>query len=232
MGGWGELSLAFAAFLASHAIPARPAVKARLHRALGRRGYLAAYVTLSLAMLTWLIVAAGRAPFVPLLPWGAWQAWVPNLVMPLACLLIAYGTAVPNPLSFGGAGNARFDPERPGIAGVTRHPLLWALGLWSAAHAVANPDLAHVLLFGGFAGFAALGTRIIDRRNRRLSGMAEWQRLAARTSNLPFAAMIAGRWRPRGRPSPVRALLALALWGALVWGHTPVIGVSPVPAPF
>ena len=30
MGGWTEFILAFAAFFASHAIPARPAVRARL----------------------------------------------------------------------------------------------------------------------------------------------------------------------------------------------------------
>lgn len=232
MGGWGELILAFAAFLASHAVPVQRPIKRRLEAALGRRGYLAGYIALSVAMLTWMIVAASRAPFVPLLPWAAWQAWVPNLAMPVVCLLIVFGVGVPNPLSFGGARNDRFDPHRPGIAGLTRHPLLWALALWSAAHTLANPDLAHLLLFGGFAGFAVLGTRVIDRRNQRQMGRAEWQRLAARTSNLPFAALAAGRWRPRRGPDRARVLIALALWAALFWGHAPVIGISPLPAPF
>ncbi|ARE41126.1 NnrU family protein, required for expression of nitric oxide and nitrite reductases (Nir and Nor) [Rhodovulum sp. P5] len=232
MGGWGELLLAFAAFLASHAVPARPAVKARLKTALGRRGYLVVYILISLAMLTWLIVAAGRAPHVPLAPVAGWQAWVPNLAMPIVCLLIAFGAATPNPLSFGGRRNDRFTPAAPGIAGLTRHPLLWALALWSGAHAVANPDLAHVLLFGGFAGFAIFGTRVIDRRNQRLMGRPAWQRAAAHTSNLPFGALVAGRWRPGGPPPLGRLALGLGLWVLLLLGHRPVIGVSPLPPLF
>lgn len=229
MGGWADLALAFVIFLISHALPVQPPVKARLEAMLGRRGYLAGYIALSLAMLTWLIVAAARAPYVPVLPQAAWQVWAPTLAMPVVCLLLVFGIAVPNPLSFGGAAYARFDPNRPGIVGLTRHPLLWALALWSAAHALANPDLAHLLLFGGFAGFALLGTQIIDRRSRRQMGAVEWQRLAAATSNLPLAAFFAGRWRPRKRPDARRLALAGLLWGALVLLHRPVIGVSPVP---
>jgi len=232
IGGWGELALAFGVFLASHGVPVQPPVKRRLIAALGPGGYLVAYGALSVAVLAWLIVAAGRAPHVPVLPWAAWQAWVPNLAMPAVCLLIAFGTAAPNPLSFGGARDDRFDPARPGIAGLTRHPLLWALALWAAAHAFANPDLAHLLMFGGLAGFAILGTRIIDRRNRRLLGVAEWQRLAASTSNLPLAAFAAGRWRPRRGPALARLIIAVALWAMLVFSHAPVIGVSPVPTYF
>lgn len=232
IGGWGEIALAFGGFLASHVLPVQPPVKRRLEAILGRRGYLWSYIALSLVMLACLIGAAGRAPFVPLLPQAPWMTWVPNLAMPLVCLLIAFGTAVPNPLSFGGARNPQFDAHDPGIVGLTRHPLLWALALWSAAHAVANPDLAHVFLFGGFAGFAVLGTRIVDRRNQRLIGLVEWQRLAARTSNLPFAALAAGRWHPRHRPGAARLAVAIGLWAALFLSHATAIGVSPVPAPF
>ncbi|MGC9419884.1 MAG: NnrU family protein [Rhodovulum sp.] len=231
MAGWGELALAFAAFLGSHALPVQPPVKARLTAVLGPRGYLLAYSALSVAMLAWLIVAAGRAPFVPLLPWAAWQAWVPTVVMPVVCLLIAFGTAVPNPLGFGGARNHLFDPDRPGIVGLTRHPLLWALALWAGAHALANPDLAHVLVFGGFAGFALAGMRIIDRRMRRLMGVERWQRMAARTAILPLAALSDGRWRPAGAPDLRRLGVGLALWVGLLWAHGPVIGLSPLPAP-
>lgn len=228
MQGWGEFIGVFALFLASHAIPARPEVRGRLVAVLGLRGYLAGYIVVSVGLLSWLVVAAGRAPFVLLLPPAGWQPWGPTLVMPLACLLIAFGTFTPNPLSFGGRGNARFDPAHPGIAGLTRHPLLWALFLWAAAHALANPDLAHVLLFGGFAGFALLGTRIIDRRNRRLMG-ADWVRMTARTGNMPLAALLAGRWRPVAGPSLLRLAVAGLLWGALLWLHGPVIGVAPLP---
>lgn len=228
MAGWGEFGAAFAVFLLSHALPARPPVRRRLASLLGERGYLLCYSLVSVGMLAWLVVAAGRAPFVLLWPYAAWQAWVVNLVMPLVCLLVAGAVAAPNPLSFGGPA-AGFDPARPGIAGVARHPLLWALALWAAAHAVANGTLAHLALFGSFAGFALAGMRIIDRRKRRQLGAAEWARLAARTSAWPCAALLDGRWRPAAWPGLGRLAAGLLLWLALLHLHAPVIGVSPLP---
>jgi uncharacterized membrane protein len=224
MGGWAGFAAAFAVFLLSHAVPARPAVRRSLTRMLGERGYLLAYSAVSLAVLAWLIIEAGRAPFVLLWSYAAWQAWLVNLAMPLACLLIAASVGAPNPLSFGGTARG-FDPAQPGIAGVARHPLLLALTLWAGAHALANGTLAHGLLFGSFAAFALLGMGIIDRRRRRQMGTAEWARLAAHTSLWPLAALFDGRWRP----GLTRIAAGLLLWLVLLWLHAPLIGVSPLP---
>ena len=99
MFGWGEFAGAFGLFLVSHALPARPRLRRRLAGVLGERGYLALYSLLSVAALTWLVVAAGRAPYVPLWDAAPWQWWVPNLAMPLACLLVAFGLGASNPPS-------------------------------------------------------------------------------------------------------------------------------------
>jgi uncharacterized membrane protein len=228
--GWTEFIAAFAAFLLSHAIPARPVVRAKLVAALGERGFLIGYSLESLVVLTWLIVAAGRAPFVELWPFERWQMWVPNLALPLACQFAAFGIGAANPLSFGGDPRKAFDPQQPGIVGIVRHPLLWAIGLWAAAHAVPNGDLAHVVLFGFFALIALLGMAIIDRRKRRQLGAERWNLLAAHTSFWPFAALLTGRYRPRTwRISPLRLALGLAAWLALLLLHPYVIGVSPLP---
>ncbi len=228
MGGWGEFAGAFGLFLLSHALPARPGLRRRLVGMLGERGYLMLYSLLSVAALAWLVAAARRAHYVALWDAAPWQWWAPNLIMPLACLLVAFGTAAPNPLSFGGRATG-FDPERPGIAGFARHPLLWALALWAAAHAMPNGDLAHVLLFGGFAGFALLGMRAIDRRRRQQLGAETWARLARRTSFWPGATLASRLWRPATFPSPGRLAAAVLLWLALLVLHGPVIGVSPLP---
>ena len=124
MGGWGEYAAAWAVFLLSHMLPARPRLRRPLVAAFGERGFVVAYSLASVAVLAWLIAAAGRAPHVPLWGWASWQAWVPNLVMPLACVLLALGVGIPNPFSIGGAGPARFDPARPGVLALTRHPVL------------------------------------------------------------------------------------------------------------
>ena len=231
--GWLDLAMAFVLFLASHSLPARPAVRSRLVAALGEAGYLALYSAVSLLALTWLIVAAGRAPYVEVWAYAPWQLWVPNLAMPVCCFLVAFGIAAPNALSFGGRAPQWFDPDKPGIAGITRHPLLWALALWSASHLAPNGDLAHILLFGGFALFAVLGMVAIDSRLKRSLGDAEWEPLARRTWLVPFAALASGRWRPSDVDANaeflVRLLGGAALYVTLLSLHEPIIGVSPFP---
>lgn len=228
MGPWTEFIAAMAAFLASHVIPARPGLRAALVGRLSHAGYGAIYGLVSLALLVWVIGAAGRAPVLPLWDQAVWMRWLVNLVMPVACLLAAFAIGAINPFSFGGR-SANFDPERPGVAGVTRHPLLWALILWAGAHLIVNGDLAHVALFGTFAGFALLGMIGIDARNRRRLGAAEWARQTARTGFLPFAALLTGRWRPSGLPSPLRLAAGLVAWVGLWHLHAPVIGFWPGP---
>jgi len=228
--GWTEFIVAFVVFLLSHAIPARPAVRARLVGALGEGGFLAAYSVASLIVLTWLIVAAGRAPYVELWPFARWQMWVPNLALPLACQLAAFGIGAANPLSFGGDPGKRFNPAQPGVVGIVRHPLLWAIALWAAAHMVPNGDLAHVGLFGFFTLIALAGMVVIDRRKRRQLGGETWNALAARTSFWPFAASMTGRFKPQSwRISLLRFAIGLTAWLVLLLLHPMVIGVSPLP---
>jgi uncharacterized membrane protein len=230
LNGWVEFIAAFVVFLLSHAIPARPAVRAALVNSLGERGFLIGYSVVSLAILTWLIVATGRAPIVLLWDFAHWQMWAPNIAMPLVCMLAAFGIGAANPLSFGGNQNARFDPAHPGIVGIVRHPLLWAIGLWSGSHVVPNGDLAHVLLFGFFALLALAGMLVIDRRKRRQLGVAVWTNLAERTSFWPLASLIKRRWRPNSlRLDPMRIAIGLLAWLVLLLVHPLVIGVSPLP---
>ena len=228
MGGWGEFAGALALFLGSHAVPGRPALKARIIAGIGRRGYLVVFNAVSILVLIWLIEAAAHAPYVALWDQLEWHRWVANLVMPFAIALSAFGIGAPNPLSFGGSKRG-FDPDHPGVAGMARHPLLWAFLLWASVHLLANGDLAHAILFGGFGAMAVLGMWAIDARNRRAIGLSEWSRLARRTSAVPCAALLSGRWRPHRPPTLWRLLLALAIWPALLWLHPMVIGVSPLP---
>ena len=213
---WLEFTAAFAAFFITHTIPLRPALRPRLQRVLGRRGFALAYSALSLAVMGWLIAAAGRAPYVPLWNWDPWQHLVPLVVMLPVCMILSLAIARPNPFSFGGARNEPFDPARPGIVRVHRHPLLLALALWAAAHIVPNGDIAHVILFGIFAGFALVGHRLIDRRKRREMGR-DWEVLAAKVKAAA----------PLPLPLP-RIATGLALYLLLIVAHPLLFGVSPL----
>jgi uncharacterized membrane protein len=138
------------------------------------------------------------------------------------CVMLALSIARPNPFSFGGARNDRFDPARPGIVRWSRHPLLVALALWAGAHLVPNGDLAHVFLFGTFAVFALLGGHLIDRRKRREMG-GEWHRLRAVVDGGPL-------WpRSVSRGDVMRLSVGVVLYAALIGIHPVLFGVSPLP---
>ena len=225
--GWIEFAVAMAVFMASHRIPAMLGVKDALVARLGARGYLAVFSLLSLGLLWWVIAAAGRAPYVELWEQTRAARWGVNVVMPVAGLLTVLGVGAINPFAFEGRGKG-FYPERPGIAGVTRQPLLWALLLWSGAHLWANGDVAHVVLFGVFAVFSLAGMAIVERRRRGAMGEPKWKALTRHTSLVPFAALLSGRGRPLRLPSG-RVLLGALAWAVLWHLHGPVIGVVPVP---
>lgn len=225
---WIELALAMGLFMVSHRLPAAFGLKARIIGVLGARGYTVAFSVFSLALLWWLILAAGRAPFLPLWDQAVWHRWAVNLAMPVAIALGCLGVAAPNPFAFEGRSTG-FDPDHPGIAGVTRQPLLWALGLWAGAHMLANGDVAHVILFGPFLILAFAGMPIVEARRRRAMGAADWARLTARTGLWPFAALVTGRWRPTVTLPWLRLALALGIWAGFWNLHAPLIGVWPAP---
>ena len=181
---WAGFAFAFLVFFLSHSLPVRPPLRTILVRRLGPRGFTLAYSALSLAVLCWLIVAAARAPYVSVWSWAPWQSHLALMLMLAACVLLGVSIGRPNPFSFGGAHNDRFDPDRPGVVRLTRHPLLLALALWSGGHLIANGDLAHVILFATFAGFAILGGRLIDRRKRREMG-SDWDRILRAVQRAP-----------------------------------------------
>ena len=219
-GGIWQLVAAVAVFLASHSLTNRPAFRRRAEAALGGSlGFTIAYSLVSLLLLAWMVVAYGNAPTILL--WGQepWMRWVPPLVMPVASVLAVAGLTTPNPFSIG-PGKRGYDPARPGILRLTRHPVLWAAGLWAAAHIVPNGDAAALILFVPLALLAIAGPAMLDRKRRRVLGEQEWSRLAA-FSHDPIAALREAGWK--------RVAGGLALYAALFHLHLPVIGASPLP---
>ncbi len=215
--GWIAFASALAGFFVLHSVPLRPPVRRWLVARLGPAGFGTAYSVLSIALLAGVFLAARHAPYVRL--WGEppHVAWLVLGAMVLAGAILAFGLGRPNPLSFGGIRNAAFDPEKAGFLRWIRHPVLAAFLLWSAAHLVANGDLAHVLAFGSMAGFSLVGMAMIDRRRRREMGEAVWRRTIAemRTARLRTSSSTA--WR---------LVLVLAGVAALILLHPWIAGVG------
>jgi uncharacterized membrane protein len=217
------LILATLLFIGIHALPATP-LRAAAVRTLGERGYLGLFSVASLAALAWMSMAYGRAPFE-----GLWSGLrlVPVAAMPPAFVLLACGLLSSNPTVLGQAGALRRDEPARGVIRITRHPVMWAIMLWAAAHVLAIGSLQAVIFFGGLLLLAGAGTTLQDARKAAQLG-EDWARFAALTSNLPFLAVAQGRnrvvWREIGWWQPA---VGLAAFAAVLAFHAWLFGVRP-----
>jgi uncharacterized membrane protein len=223
-----EFLATLAVFVGAHDIPAAPAVRRRLIRSLGEAGFLAGYSLLSLVLFALLLRATLAAPYLPVWPPARWTWLFPLVGVPLALVLLCAGAVAPNSLSIAFVPGGH-DPARPGAVALTRHPILWGLGLWGLAHVPPNGHVVGLVLFGGLGGFALLGLAMVERRRRRALG-DRWATLAAGTSFLPFMALLAGRARwPRDGRTLAGMLAGLGLAGLLLGGlHAWLFGRDPL----
>ena len=215
--------LAIAVFLAAHILPAATGLRGVLIERLGRSVYLGLYSLISLATITWVVVAALEAPYVELWPPGRAAALVPIVAMVPATVLLVAAVGQPSPLSVSFRGGLPSD-SRTGLAGLLHHPLLWAFFLWSGSHLAANGDLVGVILFGSLSLFSLLGRKRLETRAATRLSPAEWE--AARAF---YAGGFAARVK---RLSPWRVVIELGggllVYAALLHLHRPVIGVDPL----
>lgn len=206
-------------FLVSHRLTNAAGFRRRAEAALGgAAGFSVAYSILSLVLLAWIIRAYQLAPAVVMWTQEPWMRWVPPLAMAPATLLLAVGMTTPNPFSIG-PGSKGFDPARPGLLRLTRHPILWGLAIWAAAHMVPNGDVAAWMIFAPLLGLALIGPHLLDSKRRR--ARPDWDALAVNTNRPRLVLLAEIGW---GRP-----LLAAVAYASLIWLHEPVIGASPLP---
>jgi uncharacterized membrane protein len=195
---------------------------------LGEIGFLVVYSLTALATSAWFIAAYAAAPRLVLWPTQRWMALVPVVVMPFAAILVIAGYTTPNPTAVAMERAARTDDPGAGILSITRHPVMWGIGLWAISHLIANGSLRSVLFFGMIAALALGGTVLIDRKKRLALG-SNWVRLVQVTSNLPFAALVAGRTRLRLRQIGVLRIVAgLLLYLVLYQAHRFFAGVPVI----
>ena len=220
-----EIALAAALFVASHILVSGTRLRDRLVSKIGERPYLAAFSALSLLLIWWLVAAYRGAPYVGLWETGPGVRHGAMAVMFAASVLIAAGFIPGSPTGVDLGGGLK---APAGIFKVTRHPVMWGIGLWALVHMAANGDAAGVILFGAMAVLAFAGALSIDVKKRRIMG-EEWTRFAAETSFFQFAALIGGRTRMGARDLGLwRPIAGVALFALLYLAHEPVIGVSPL----
>lgn len=219
------LALATGVFLATHYVSSTP-IRGGLVSLLGENVYLGLYTLISLVALGWMIWAYVKAPYERLW-WGdEFKAWAVAL-MPASLVLIACGLLTRNPSAVRQESALRSMGEPRGILRITRHPVMWGIALWAAVHLIARGDKASAIFFGGLLLLALSGPVLIDARKDRTIGV-DWQRFAAITSNIPFAAILQGRNQFRfDEIGWGKVLVGLALYFVLVFLHPYLFGVRP-----
>jgi uncharacterized membrane protein len=222
-----NLVAAAAFFLVIHFGVSGTPLRDRLVAVVGDRPFRGLFALASLVGLIWMARAYAHAPHAPL--WGQLIALKPA-AMPLvliAFLFIVIGIATPNPTSVGAEAQLTRGVQARGMTRITRHPFLWGTALWALVHFVVNGDAASSILFGSLLVLAVGGTRSIDAKRRRAYG-EQWEQYARQTSNVPFAAIVAGRnhLAPALREiGVVRPLIAIAVFAALFVLHGRLFGV-------
>lgn len=200
----------------------------QLVHSVGEGMYRALYSLIAAVAIIWLILAFRVAPFEPLWIPGPVLRHVPILLMPVALLFLVGGVSRPNPTAVGQAPDIDAGEPARGILRVTRHPVMWAIGIWAIAHILANGDVASLILFGAFAILSLVGTILIDVR-RTQENSPGWGVYLQSTSNLPFMAILEGRQRFVPREIGLRQLVvALALYVLLIVGHPWIAGVPAI----
>jgi uncharacterized membrane protein len=223
-GSFASLVIAGLAFHGSHVLVSSTRLRGNLREQLGERGYLVLYSLVALTTFAWFVVAYAQAPTLPLWGLARWMAFVPIVVMPVATIFLIAGYTVPNPTAVGMERAAAADDPAPGILRVTRHPILWAIGLWAAAHLAPNGDVASAIFFGSLLLLALGGTLLIDRKKRLALG-SNWARLAQVTSNIPFVAILAGRTKLHlYEIGALRIVAGLLLYAVLFLAHPFITG--------
>ena len=225
---FARLAIAAFAWFLLHAAVAGSGLRAVLVRRFGDRAYRGGFSLASVASLWWLVSEYRGAPFQPFVVAPRLLGFAPLLIVPLAFVFLAGAFTTPSPTALGGEKHlADADPAR-GLLRVTRHPFLWSVVLWSAAHLLVNLDAGSLLFFASLGLTALRGSFDIDRKRRR-SNPLEFARFESMTSNVPFAALLAGRNRLVWREVwlPLGLGLALAL-GAIAL-HSHFLGASAVP---
>ena len=219
------LALATAAFVGTHLLMSHP-LRAGLIARLGERGFLGLYSLVSL-LLFGAMVATWRSAPDPTPLWTAPLWWWPiaSLIM-LAASILLVGSLIGNPaLPHPGAPPRAIPPPRRLFA-ITRHPMNWSFMLWALVHLSISWSARNLIVALGILILAFVGSIGQDRKKAGLIG-EPWREWVARTSFLPFGALLAGRvsWRA-AFPGWAALFGGLLLWAVATELHVPL--VSPL----
>ena len=219
-----SLALAALTFTGLHLLVSGTRLRGALVARLGALPYRGLFSLASAGALAWLIWAYIKAHVPQATPLAEWR-WLAIALVFIAFVLIVLGLLTPGPTLVGA--EKLVEQEARGVHRITRHPFLWGVTLWALVHMVFNPDAAALLFFGTFALVGSVGTFSIDAKRARALG-ERWLRYAAKTSNVPFAAIAQGRNAlAPGEIGIVKIVAAAGAFGFFALFHAKFFGLPP-----
>ncbi|NJO14029.1 MAG: MFS transporter [Rhizobiales bacterium] len=205
---WNLIAANFA-FVGTHFAMSHP-LRAPLVKALGAGGFSVAYSLVSFATLGWVWFAFTAAPPADL-PGSGEVGWIIATLLTWPAMVLLAGSyagnpALPTPMA---ETQARAEPK--GVFRVTRHPMMWAFGLWAASHMALFWSTRTMITALAMGFLALVGAKMQDAKKEALMGdaWAEWER---KTSYWP-------RWGQLFGVGAVPLALGSALWLAGSWLH-------------
>ncbi len=218
-----------ALFLGTHFAISSASVRPRLISAVGEQPYRGIYSIVAFATLGPLIYEFAcnkhAGPMLWYLRMNAPIRWLAWILMLVALILFVASLINPNP---GGVGAPKSSGEPRGALKITRHPGFVAFTLFGLAHILMNGWAGDVIFFGTFPVLGILGGMHQD--SRKISELGErYREFMAKTSFMPFAALISGRQRWTSADVPWAAIGAgTILTIAIVALHPTIFGGHPL----
>lgn len=232
MDAFTQLCIATIVFVGGHFLFSSSPLRSVLVRRLGDRAFQGLFSVIALGSIVWMSIAYGEAVPDRHLYWlGATGQYAALVLMLVALILIVGGLSTKNPTMAGTEGGFDRADIVNGVLRISRNPFLWGVGIWGVGHLLANGDTASLVMFGGLTLLAVVGSAAIDAKYSRREPEA-YARFAAVTSNLPFAAILAGRQsfaRAAAEFGWWRLAIVIVVYAAIVHLHGWAFGVPAWP---
>jgi uncharacterized membrane protein len=204
------------AFVGTHFAMSHP-LRAPLVKALGAGGFQAAYSLVSFATLGWVAFAFKSAPPADL-PGSGDIGWIIATALTLPAMILLTGSFIGNPALPTPMADAQARAEPKGVFMVTRHSMMWAIGLWAASHIILFWSTRTLITAAAMGILALVGAKLQDAKKEALMGAA-WAEWESKTSYWP-------RWGKLLGVGAVPLIGGTVLWLAGSWLHILAAGIS------
>lgn len=176
------LIAANAAFVGTHFAMSHP-LRGPMVKALGEKGFSLAYTAVSFAALAWVYFAFIAAPPADL-PGSGEAGWIAATIITWPAMVLLAGSFIGNPALPTPMAEAQARAEPAGVFTVTRHPMMWGIGLWAASHLILFWSTRTMVTALAMGILALVGARFQDAKKEALMGAA-WAQWESKTSYWP-----------------------------------------------